>query len=99
MNATLQSFRAIPELETALSHPHATNASSTPLPKALATLYTSMHRTTDAVMPMAFLQVLRGVVPQFGERDRREGILGGYAQQGKCLFLSFFLFWEYSHGC
>jgi len=49
-----------------------------------------MHRTTDAVMPMAFLQVLRGVVPQFGERDRREGILGGYAQQGKCLFLSFF---------
>jgi|ERR1700691_1426713 ubiquitin carboxyl-terminal hydrolase 14 len=82
MNATLQSLRAIPELQVALSQPHATNASSSPLPKALATLYTSMHRTTDAVMPMAFLQVLRTAVPQFGERDRREGIMAGYAQQG-----------------
>jgi ubiquitin carboxyl-terminal hydrolase 14 len=81
MNATLQSLRAIPELQVALSQPHATNASSSPLPKALATLYTSMHRTTDAVMPMAFLQVLRTAVPQFGERDRREGIMAGYAQQ------------------
>jgi ubiquitin carboxyl-terminal hydrolase 14 len=80
MNATVQALRAIPELQTALAAPHATNASPTPLPRALATLYTSMSRTTDAVMPMAFLQVLRGVVPQFGEIDRRGGF-AGYAQQ------------------
>jgi ubiquitin carboxyl-terminal hydrolase 14 len=84
MNATIQALRAIPELQTALSAPHATNASPTPLPKALSMLYASMHRTTDAVMPMSFLHVLRTVVPQFGEVDRSKGgMLAGYAQQGK----------------
>lgn len=87
MNATLQSLRAIPELQTALSAPHATNASPTPLPKALSDLYASMSRTTDAVMPVGFLQVLRSVVPQFGEIDRSKGgMMAGYAQQGMFLF-------------
>jgi len=91
MNATLQSLRAIPELQTALSAPHATNASPTPLPKALSALYASMSRTTDAVMPVGFLQVLRTVVPQFGEVDRAKGgMMAGYAQQGMFGDLSLF---------
>jgi ubiquitin carboxyl-terminal hydrolase 14 len=82
MNATVQALRAIPELQTALSAPHAANTSS-PLPRELAALYGSMSRTTDAVVPMSFLQMLRVVVPQFGEIDRRHRIAGmmAYAQQ------------------
>lgn len=90
MNATVQALRAIPELQAALSAPHAANTSS-PLPKALATLYDSMGRTTDAVVPGSFLQVLRIVVPQFGEIDRnhRIGGMAGYAQQGACKIFFF----------
>lgn len=92
MNATVQALRAIPELQTALSAPHAANTSS-PLPRALAALYTSMARTTDAVVPMSFLQMLRVVVPQFGEIDRSHRIGGmmGYAQQGLFDFLLLFV--------
>lgn len=82
MNATVQALRAIPELQTALTAPHASNTSS-PLPKALSALYASMARTTDAVMPLGFLQVLRAVVPRFGEIDRGKGGMSGYAQQGE----------------
>lgn len=61
--------------------PHATNTSS-PLPKSLSALYTQMSKTTDSVLPLAFLQTLRQVVPQFGEMDRSgKGGMGGYAQQ------------------
>ncbi|KAF7977861.1 hypothetical protein HWV62_2380 [Athelia sp. TMB] len=79
MNATVQSLRAIPELQAALLAPHASNTTS-PLPKSLSTLYASMSRTTEPVMPLAFLQTLRMVVPRFGEMDRRGG-MAGYAQQ------------------
>lgn len=80
MNATIQALRAIPELQAALTAPHASSTSS-PLPKSLSALYANMARTTDSVMPMAFLQTLRGVVPRFGELERGRGV-AGYAQQG-----------------
>ncbi|KZP33186.1 cysteine proteinase [Athelia psychrophila] len=79
MNATVQSLRAIPELQAALLVPHASNTSS-PLPKSLSTLYANMARTTESVVPLAFLSTLRQVVPRFGEIDRRGG-QAGYAQQ------------------
>ncbi|KAF5329651.1 hypothetical protein D9619_008920 [Psilocybe cf. subviscida] len=86
MNATVQSLRAIPELQVALST--SSLQSSTPLPGALRDLYHNMSKTTDTIKPVKFLQVLREVNPQFAEMDRREGkamdsMLGrqGYAQQ------------------
>lgn len=49
-----------------------------------------MGRTTDSIIPSQFLQVLRQVVPQFGEIDRSKGgMLAGYAQQGVLLFTLF----------
>lgn len=80
MNATVQSLRAIPELQAALLAPHASNTSS-PLPKSLSSLYANMAKTTESVVPMAFLSTLRQIVPRFGEIDRRGGH-AGYAQQG-----------------
>jgi hypothetical protein len=55
------------------------------LPRALRDLYSNMSRTTEGYIPNAFLTVLRQVVPQFGEIDRsgKNGMLGGYAQQGE----------------
>ena len=41
-----------------------------------------MGRTTETVVPYAFLSTLRQVNPQFAEQDRRgSGITRGYAQQ------------------
>ncbi|KAF7373602.1 Ubiquitin carboxyl-terminal hydrolase [Mycena sanguinolenta] len=59
----------------------------TGLPGALGSLYTAMSRTADTVAPMAFLNLLREVNPQFAERDRSHShgmnalLGGGYAQQ------------------
>ncbi|KAK7055476.1 ubiquitin carboxyl-terminal hydrolase [Favolaschia claudopus] len=59
----------------------------TGLPAALGALYGTMSRTADTVAPMAFLNLLREVNPQFAERDRHAGhntnalLGGGYAQQ------------------
>ncbi|EKM52645.1 uncharacterized protein PHACADRAFT_261216 [Phanerochaete carnosa HHB-10118-sp] len=82
MNATVQSMRAIPELQAAL------DASAPPgLPTALRGLYSSMRSTTDAVTPAPFLNALRQQFPQFGELAREgsgaQKSLGGamYAQQ------------------
>ncbi|KAG6334550.1 hypothetical protein ID866_4547 [Astraeus odoratus] len=78
MNATIQAMRAIPELRIALN----TTSPLDVLPKTLRDLYDNMSRTTESVVPVAFLTVLRQVVPQFGEIDRsRAGMMAGYAQQ------------------
>ncbi|KAJ6554509.1 hypothetical protein B0H19DRAFT_1153877 [Mycena capillaripes] len=59
----------------------------TALPAALGSLYTRMAHTADTVAPVAFLNLLREVNPQFAERDRAHSsgmsalMGGGYAQQ------------------
>ncbi|KAJ7456957.1 hypothetical protein FB451DRAFT_1275366 [Mycena latifolia] len=67
-----------------------TNAPARPvlaaLPAALGSLYSNMLRTSDTVAPVAFLNLLREVNPQFAERDRghshgMNAMMGGYAQQ------------------
>ncbi|KAJ7673258.1 hypothetical protein DFH06DRAFT_1359326 [Mycena polygramma] len=82
MKATLQAMRAISELQTAIGHVLAA------LPSTLGSLYTKMAHTADTVAPVAFLNLLREINPQFAERDRaysrRMRALmggGGYAQQ------------------
>ncbi|KIO05881.1 hypothetical protein M404DRAFT_15289 [Pisolithus tinctorius Marx 270] len=78
MNATIQAMRAIPELRIALG----TSSPLDVLPKALRDLYNNMSNTTESVVPISFLTVLRQVVPQFGELDRsKAGMMPGYAQQ------------------
>ncbi|GBE86944.1 Ubiquitin carboxyl-terminal hydrolase 6 [Sparassis crispa] len=63
MNATLQAMRAIPELQTALQ------ISAPPgVPSSLRALYAEMSRTTESVIPEAFLLTLRDAFPQFAER-------------------------------
>ncbi|KAG7087727.1 hypothetical protein E1B28_013673 [Marasmius oreades] len=93
MNATVQALRAIPELQASLgvSQEGQPSTSAVPslsgLPASLRGLYDSLTRTTDAVNPTGFLNVLRQVNPQFAERDRSEktgmmAMMGGrYAQQ------------------
>ncbi|KAJ6493932.1 hypothetical protein C8R47DRAFT_1318835 [Mycena vitilis] len=57
------------------------------LPSALGSLYTRMAHTADTVAPVAFLNLLREINPQFAERDRAHSsgmsalMGGGYAQQ------------------
>jgi ubiquitin carboxyl-terminal hydrolase 14 len=81
MNATLQSMRAIPELQTALE---ASQPSG--LPGSLKQLYTEMSKTTEEVTPILFLSALRQAFPQFAEIARGQGgAKGGYAQQGDIL--------------
>ncbi len=94
MSATIQTLRAIPELQTALVEfatqhylywPYLILSISlssrdlNPVARTLRDLYTSMSRSTGGVMPLAFLTVLRDAVPQFAERSRTGN---GYAQQG-----------------
>lgn len=86
MNATIQSMRAIPELQSALD----ADAPSG-LPSSLKTLYSNMKSTIDAVTPAPFLNALRTAFPQFAEMARGGGAIksfGGamYAQQGECTF-------------
>ncbi|KAJ7585240.1 hypothetical protein C8J56DRAFT_950201 [Mycena floridula] len=84
MNSTVQALRAIPELQVALNAPSppAGSSSATPLPPSLRDLYSSMSRTTDAVVPATFLTTLRRVAPQFAELSRNSsGGARGYAQQ------------------
>jgi len=60
------------------------------LPKALRELYNNMSRTTESVVPLTFLTILRQVVPQFAEVDRsKSGMMASYAQQGLFPSISF----------
>ncbi|KAG6377843.1 hypothetical protein JVT61DRAFT_14624 [Boletus reticuloceps] len=79
MNSTLQAIRAIPELQLALN----TSSPLDVLPRALRDLYSNMFRTTESVIPNAFLTVLRHAVHQFNELDRSKSgaLMMGYAQQ------------------
>ncbi|KAK0457163.1 uncharacterized protein EV420DRAFT_1310203 [Desarmillaria tabescens] len=79
MNSTIQAIRAIPPLQLALN-----KATTTPpLVLTIRDLYNSMSRTTEPVVPYAFLTALRQVHPQFGEMDRSGGggAPRGFAQQ------------------
>jgi hypothetical protein len=55
------------------------------LPRALRDLYNDISRTTEGYISSTFLNVLRQILPQFGEVDRsgKNVILGGFAQQGE----------------
>lgn len=48
------------------------------LTTSIKNLYGGMQQTTEAVPPLALLQNLRTLAPQFAETDQR----GQYAQQG-----------------
>ncbi|KAH7103506.1 cysteine proteinase [Auriculariales sp. MPI-PUGE-AT-0066] len=79
MNATLQTMRAIPELQTALQAYRPANTDNTNrLAVALRDVYAGMERSAEGFVPFAFLQLLRQYVPQFGETNRHGP---GYAQQ------------------
>ncbi|KAK9417465.1 putative Ubiquitin carboxyl-terminal hydrolase 14 [Seiridium unicorne] len=85
MNSTLQTLRAIPELQNALTkyEPAPANAITGTLPqldltRQLRDLWKYMSETQDAVVPHAFLSALRTAYPQFAERSRSGP---GFAQQ------------------
>ncbi|KAI0894433.1 cysteine proteinase [Annulohypoxylon nitens] len=86
LNSTLQTLRAIPELQNALGKYEApNNAMNTTgllppldLTKQLRDLYKYMSETQEAFAPHAFLTSLRSAFPQFAERSRTGS---GFAQQ------------------
>ena len=83
LNSTLQTLRAIPELQTALVQYERPPLSAGSIPQLdltqqLRRLYKDMSETQDAYIPMTFLSALRGAFPQFAERSRTGQ---GYAQQ------------------
>lgn len=63
-------------------NPSVASAGQIQLTTALRDTYAAMSRTAESYTPLAFLQVLRRVVPQFGEIQRGANGMGGYAQQG-----------------
>lgn len=86
LNSTLQTLRLIPELQDALvkyspSAPSSSNflgGPSADLAKQLSSLYKLMGETQTSFPPLAFLQTLRTVFPQFAEKSKSGH---GYAQQ------------------
>jgi ubiquitin carboxyl-terminal hydrolase 14 len=85
LNSTLQTLRAIPELQNALTkyEPAPANAITGTLPqldltRQLRDLWKYMTETQEAVVPHAFLSALRTAYPQFAERSRSGP---GFAQQ------------------
>lgn len=84
LNSTLQTLRAIPELQNALVRyepPSATAAGTMPqldLTRQLRDLYKYMSQTQHAFNPQIFLTSLRNAFPQFAERSRSGP---GFAQQ------------------
>ncbi|KAI1141029.1 cysteine proteinase [Hypoxylon sp. FL0543] len=86
LNSTLQTLRAIPELQNALSkyEPQSTAMNTTgllpplDLTRQLRDLYKYMSETQEAYVPHAFLTALRSAFPQFAERSRTGA---GFAQQ------------------
>ncbi|KAI1472320.1 cysteine proteinase [Daldinia caldariorum] len=84
LNSTLQTLRAIPELQNALAKYEPQSASTAgllpplDLTKQLRELYKYMSETQEAYVPHAFLTALRTAFPQFAERSRTGH---GFAQQ------------------
>ncbi|KAH6651749.1 ubiquitin carboxyl-terminal hydrolase 14 [Truncatella angustata] len=85
LNSTLQTLRAIPELQNALTkyEPAAANSITGTLPqldlsRQLRDLWKYMGETQEPVVPHAFLSALRTAYPQFAERSRTGP---GFAQQ------------------
>ncbi|KAI1851955.1 hypothetical protein JX265_008239 [Neoarthrinium moseri] len=85
MNSTLQTLRAIPELQNALTkyEPAPANSITGTLPqldltRQLRDLWKYMSETQEPVVPHAFLSALRTAYPQFAERSRSGP---GFAQQ------------------
>ncbi|ETS84895.1 hypothetical protein PFICI_02920 [Pestalotiopsis fici W106-1] len=85
LNSTLQTLRAIPELQNALVkyEPAPANSLTGELPqldltRQLRDLWKYMNETQEAVVPHAFLSALRTAYPQFAERSRTGA---GFAQQ------------------
>ncbi|KAJ3039022.1 Ubiquitin carboxyl-terminal hydrolase 14 [Rhizophlyctis rosea] len=78
MNATLQCLRAIPELQTAMSKMPLSigNDSEANLIISMRRLFDDLEKSGDSVPPLAFINVLRSVFPQFAEADRN-----GFMQQ------------------
>ncbi|KFA65654.1 hypothetical protein S40285_06025 [Stachybotrys chlorohalonatus IBT 40285] len=89
LNATLQTLRSVPELQTALSTYKGNSQSSgtlnllqgsqgADLAAQLSKLYKQMGSTQDSFPPTSFLTALRVLYPQFAERAKNGN---GYAQQ------------------
>ncbi|KAF2970523.1 hypothetical protein GQX73_g3081 [Xylaria multiplex] len=84
LNSTLQTLRAIPELQEALLkyEPSGANFTGTmpqlDLTRQLRDTYKFMSETQDAYVPRTFLASLRHLYPQFSEQSRTGA---GYAQQ------------------
>lgn len=80
MNATVQCLRNVPELKDALAR---YNTIGSPVDEghsittALRDLYKIMDKTSEALPPIIFLQILHNVFPQFAEKTEQ----GIYAQQ------------------
>ncbi|CAM9148326.1 unnamed protein product [Ascophyllum nodosum] len=82
MNATLQCIRKVPELREALSafRPTSYGADGNLGPLFTASLnetFNQADRSTDAIPPIKFVQVLRQIFPQFAQQGPR----GGFMQQ------------------
>ena len=84
LNSTLQTIRAIPELQTALTdYKWKTSGPFDTLPQMdltsqLKSLYRAMGETQDGYSPISFINALRTTFPQFAERAKNGH---GYAQQ------------------
>jgi len=81
MNATLQCFRVVPELNASLKAfngqiAEGDNAGS--LTSALRELYLTMDGSHKTAMPLVFLTVLRRAFPQFAQQNPQGG---GFMQQ------------------
>eukprot|EP00752_Nemacystus_decipiens_P016309 g14585.t1 len=82
MNSTLQCLRKVPELREALGSfkPTSNGADGNLVPLFTASLrdtFNSADRSTEAIPPAMFVQVLRQLFPQFAQQGPR----GGFMQQ------------------
>ncbi len=87
LNSTLQTLRAVPELQTQLSKYKRTPtiggglglySGTSDLAEALKGLYSAMSNTQDGIPPLGFLAALREMFPQFAQMSKSGH---GYAQQ------------------
>mmetsp|Transcript_5066 Transcript_5066/g.7707 ORF Transcript_5066/g.7707 Transcript_5066/m.7707 type:complete len:429 (-) Transcript_5066:360-1646(-) len=81
MNSTLECLRHVPELREGLDKfagagGGGTQPSAT-FTRALAQTFTRLDASTESIPPIAFVQVLRDLYPQFAQQGPR----GGYMQQ------------------